>query len=84
MSDPKEALTEDVVVTRPFVGLLYMQVCAYGEVPPERVQERANELNPAGTSNGWFVITEDSTDHPGQGPVPCEQDRARLHWMLNC
>ena len=82
MSD--QVLTEDVVVTQPFVGLLYMQVCAYGEVSPERVQERANELNPAGTRNGWFIITEDNEDHGPKGPVQCAQDPARVHWMLNC
>jgi hypothetical protein len=77
---------EDVVVTKPFIGLLYMQVCAYGEVPPDRVEERANALNPSGISNGWHIILADDPDDDGppKTPVPCADYPARLHYLLSC
>lgn len=82
----KPPLTEDVVVTKPFIGLLYMQVCAYGEVPPQRVEDRANALNPSGTSTGWHIIVVDEPeeDGPSKAPVRCADDPARVHYLLNC
>jgi hypothetical protein len=78
--------TDDVVVTNPMLGLLYMQVCAYGEVPPDQVEARANALNPSGTSNGWHVIVADDPEDegPSKAPVACSDDDARLHYLLVC
>lgn len=85
MNDER-VLTDDVVVTQPFIGLLYMQVCAYGETPPERVEEAANALNPAGTSGGWHIVLEDPPDWDGKSiaPVSCADNPERLHYILSC
>lgn len=83
MSDTK---TPDVVVTRGFMGLLYMQVCAHKDVPHDVVQDEANRQNPAGTENGWFLIVEDGEhgNSPDQWPVACKDDPDRFHYMLVC
>jgi hypothetical protein len=87
MGDP---VTIDVVVTKPFMGvewglyaLCYMQVCAYGETPPERIEEVANIENPPGSSAPWR-LTSEGPDGQDLSPVPCADDPARLHHMLSC
>jgi hypothetical protein len=83
-------LTDDVVVTKALMGpewgiwaLVYMQVCAHGECPPELIEQRANELNPPGSSAPWRLSTE-GPDGQDLSPVQCAQDPARLHHMLSC
>jgi len=65
-----------------------MQVCAYSEIPPERVEERANTLNPSGTSNGWHIVWANDESDPfnnsNKKPTPCADDPARLHYLLSC
>jgi hypothetical protein len=87
-----EPVTSDVVVTKPFMtpvsewglwSLVYMQVCAYGETPPERIEEVANAENPPGTSSAWHLTTE-GPDGQDFAPVPCAENPARLHHMLSC
>jgi hypothetical protein len=91
------AITEDVVVTKFFMNpaewglyaLCVMQVCAYGETPPERIEQRANELNPPGSSAPWQIIwgngdEGDVLNGPNKAPIPCQDDPARLHYLLSC
>lgn len=94
----KQGISEDVVVTKALMDVstwgLYamcvMQVCAFCEVPPKVVERRANELNPAGTDGGWRIVwgTSDDPDEiidiPNKAPVKCEQDSARIHYLLSC
>jgi hypothetical protein len=90
--DPRLA-SEDVIVTKSIMdplewglyALSFMQVCAHGEVPPELIEQRANELIPTGSRLVWRLTTE----HPFEGgppllPVQCADDPARLHHMLSC
>jgi hypothetical protein len=94
-----EPITDDVVVTRGFMNpdegwglyaLCYMQVCAHGETPPERIEERANALNPPGTSHPWRLVhghepyDGDGPNPANLAPVQCHDDPVRLHWMLSC
>jgi hypothetical protein len=81
---------KDVIVTKPFMSadwgiwaLCYMQVCAHGEVPPERVEEVANLENPPGSSAPWS-ITSKGPEGTDLSPVQCLDDPARLHYMLSC
>ena len=86
-----DVITEDVVVTRAFMdvagwglyALCYMQVCAHGECPPELIEQRANELNPPGSSSPWRLNTK-GPDDQDLAPVPCVNDPVRLHHMLSC
>jgi hypothetical protein len=79
-----EVPTEDVVVTRGVIGICHMQVCAYGETPPERVEERANQLNPTGISSRWKIVTGEELGEENLAPAPCEQFRGRIHYLLSC
>ena len=86
---------KDVIVTKPFMSpdwgiwaFCYMQVCAHGEVPPERIEEVANLENPPGSSAPWSIINEfdpgDDLEPIDLSPVPCEENPVRLHYMLSC
>lgn len=90
MNDPRIA-TDDVIVTKALMppadwgiyALCFMQVCAHGEVPPERIEEVANLENPSGTSSPW-TLTSEGPDGIDLAPVQCGDDPARLHHMLRC
>lgn len=79
----------DVVVTRPWVGLLHMQVCAHKDVAHDVIESEANRQNPAGTTGGWFLVVEGSEHFDPEKdakalPVACADDSDRLHYMLVC
>jgi hypothetical protein len=85
-----EIITDDVVVTQAIMpkewglyALCYMQVCAHGECPPELIEQRANELNPPGTSTPWKLSIE-GPDGEDLSPVQCQSNSIRLHHMLSC
>lgn len=89
---------DDVIVTKAImdpvewglIAMCVMQVCAYCEVPPEQVEARANALNPPGTDGVWKIMWGTSTDPgdpldgPNMAPVKCENDSARMHYLLSC
>src|SRR5438445_9602500 len=87
-------MTQDVTVTRiamPEMGLMgiaTMQVCAYGEVLPETVEKRANELNPSGVSSDWKIVwgtdDEDPMNNANKAPTACAEVPGRLHYLLTC
>jgi hypothetical protein len=73
-----------VMITRPMIGICYMQVCAISDATDEEILEVANAENPSGTTNGWSqVAREDYEDERGR-PVVCEDDKNRKHFMLIC
>lgn len=84
MPETQDTRQPDVVVTRPFIGLLYMQVCAHKDVPPPVAEDAANRENPSGTSGGWHIITEQNAETDEQKPVACVNDPDRLHYLLVC
>jgi hypothetical protein len=74
-----------VVVTRPFVGLLYMQVCACNDATDEEILEVCNSKNECGTTNGWMsVIRSPEADAENTGPVPCVDHADRTHFLVAC
>lgn len=46
----------------------------------EAVQSAAESLAPCGTTHGWFVHGHDA--EPGKGPLTCEDDLTRTHWLV--
>jgi len=69
-----------VVVTRPVVGICYMQVCAVKDATDEEILRVANSENPSGTHNGWMTVIRQ-----GKGkPVTCSDDKGRKHFLLSC
>ena len=69
-----------VIVTKPVVGIFYMQVCVKNGTPDSEILYEANRQNPSGTSNGWMEIIKED---PGK-PVVCGDDDSRTHYLLAC
>ncbi|KKL87515.1 hypothetical protein LCGC14_1933960 [marine sediment metagenome] len=79
----KEKIEGRVVVTRPFLGILYMQVCAVKNATNREILKQANIQNPCGTTLGWGTVHRKKTkDIEGAGQ--CESDSKRLHILLSC
>lgn len=73
---------ERVIVTRPIIGLVAMQVCAINEATDEEVLRVANKVNPSGTTMGWTRVVRE-TD-VSDSPVTCADDAGRVHLILYC
>jgi len=73
-----------VVVTRPFIGICHMAVCAEKEATDEEILAVCNAENEAGTSNGWTSVIRDHKEHPQCNPTQCADDKDRLHFMVGC
>lgn len=69
-----------VAVSRPFVGIFYMQVCAVADATDAEILAVCNRDNPSGTFRGWCGVVRDG-DH---APVPCADDSARVHLLVEC
>jgi len=74
---------ERIVITRPMVGICYMQVCAVLDATDEEILAVANRENPAGTTGGWMEVLRAPTEHAA-GPTTCADDPGRLHLLLAC
>lgn len=72
-----------VIVTKPFCGLLYMQVCACKDATDEEILVVCNRENPAGTSLGWANVIR-SAEEKEKLPVQCADDSERMHFLVNC
>jgi hypothetical protein len=70
------------MVTREFVGICHMQVCADSEATDEAILEVCNRENPSGTTNGWSRVVRDA-EGP-QAPVQCHDDAKRTHFLVAC
>lgn len=75
------------------VGPLTLSVCAPKELSAEQVIADVEAQHPCGTTHGWHVSEDEwrIRTEPNQrigeptgrhGPIPCEQDAERLHWLL--
>jgi hypothetical protein len=71
-----------VVVTRPMIGLLYMQVCAETDATDEEILATCNRENLCGTTNGWAGVYRG--DEEGKKPGPCDDHPGRTHFIVNC
>jgi hypothetical protein len=78
-------IEERVVVTREFVSLLFMQVCAVADATDEEILQVCNAQNECGTSAGWsWVVREGNAPTPEAKPGPCETYPGRLHFLAGC
>jgi hypothetical protein len=68
-----------VVVTRGFVGLCHMQVCAEKDATDAEILAVCNSENPSGTNNGWGRVIRD--DSPDVNPAECADNPNRLHFL---
>ena len=82
--DPRQrGALMDVVITRSFLGICHMQVCATWHVTDEEILRVCNSKNPSGTSLGWCRVIR-SQDEGKLAPVPCADDSSRLHILVAC
>ena len=74
-----------VVVSRPMVGLLAMQVCAVDDATDEEILEVANRDNVCGTTNGWVTVIRNQDDYPKESHMgPCDDHPGRTHFLVLC
>lgn len=85
-------MTEErrVVITKPVIGLVHMQVCAVADATNEEILETCNNENPSGTAAGWgHVIREEEPEdtfwHSERlKPVQCAESAERKHFIVSC
>lgn len=78
---------ERVIVTKAFVGLIHMQVCAVKDASDEEIIDVCNADNLCGTTGGWGPVCRNTEpeDIFGQTmPVQCEQEEDRMHFLVSC
>jgi hypothetical protein len=71
---------ERVTISRPAIGLLYMQVCVVEDATDEEILEVCNLRNPSGTELGWCSVKREG-EH---GPVQCADHEGRIHILVGC
>jgi hypothetical protein len=84
-----EEVLDRVVITKAFVGLLFMQVCALADATDEEILALCNRENPAGTTNGWSSVIraleeEDEFITEEHLPIVCGEYPERRHFLVAC
>ena len=79
----------DVVITKPMMGIFGMQVCAKKGTSDESILSVCNTENPAGTQNGWcrvFRHVDEGDTLLGENclPVQCKDHEDREHLIIIC
>jgi hypothetical protein len=87
---PKSASTPRVTIYSE--GPITLSVCAPSEMSAADVLADVERQHPCGTENGWGVsadswMTWDTERNEKvatgrHGPIPCDQDPGRTHWLL--
>jgi len=72
-----------VEVTKPVLGLCYMQVCAVGDATDAEILAHCNLTNPSGVTGGWSLVKRVS-GNPNHSPVPCDIYEGRTHYIVAC
>lgn len=78
-----------VVVTKPFVNVCTMQVCAVSDATDEEILATCNRENPSGTSVGWSEVVrvaDEASIFKGANklPVRCGENSDRTHFLVLC
>ena len=88
IQDPRSPIEPRVVVTRPFVNLFTMQVCAVKDATDDEILSVCNLENHAGTSNGWARVIREHGDEgsasSAPGPIQCADHGDRMHFLVVC
>lgn len=77
-------MTGRVIVTKEFVGICHMQVCAVANATDKEILEICNQENPSGTSLGWCNVIREDKETPQKNPVICDKNPKRRHFLINC
>jgi len=75
-----------IIVTRPIVGICYMQVCAEKDATDTEILEICNRENPSGTTAGWVRVVREVKFEGEENklPVQCADNPNRLHFLVCC
>jgi len=75
-----------VIVTRQFMGICHMQVCAVNDATDAEILEVCNRENVSGTTLGWCrVVRGETGEHENQNPVACNSYKdSRTHYLVAC
>jgi len=71
---------DDVVVTKPMIGICHMQACVKKGLGEDKILEEANKLNLCGTTQGWCRIEREGN----MAPVQCVDHPDREHVIIVC
>jgi hypothetical protein len=83
MDSKQVDMMERVEITRPFIGLLYMQVCAVDDATDKEILEKCNKDNVCGTTLGWATVHRNPIDELKK-PGPCADIPGRTHFLVSC
>lgn len=64
-------------------GVLDMQVCVPEDWTDKQVKRFANQMNPCGTSGGWFIRTDPKLLIGFPVRNPCDERKGFVHIMLD-
>lgn len=73
-----------VEVTKPMIGICFMQVCAEQDATDEEILKVANRENPSGTTNGWSEVARENYEDARMRPIICGDNENRKHFILIC
>jgi len=76
-----------VTVSKPMLGLCFMQICAVDDATDEELLACARMCNPCGTQNGWSKVHRTLEDCDGAAmnmPGPCAEYEGRTHFLISC
>jgi len=66
------------------MGLCHCSVCAPAGMEREVLESLINEEHPTEISSQWTVSKEETFSGGQKNPSPCDQDPARLHYLMEC
>lgn len=77
-----------VIITRPVLGAVHMQVCATSDATDVEILDVCNRENPSGTSAGWTAVIRKPDGSmfqtPNTAPKQCAEDPSRTHFLVIC
>jgi len=81
-------LSKRVILTKSFVNIFTMQVCAVSDATDKEILDECNLGNPSGTSGGWSSVIRESDERLGREknnvPMPCDDHAGRIHFLVVC
>ena len=84
MTRQGEQAMDRVIVTKAFLGICHMQVCAVEDSTDEEILRVCNKENPSGTTLGWCSVVRSDAKEPKRNPVACAQEPGRTHFLVAC
>jgi hypothetical protein len=86
-SNRREIKMNKIEITRPIIGICYMQVCAEKDATDEEILAVCNRENPSGTTYGWSRVIRQDTMRNDEGnklPIQCKDNPNRIHFLVCC